>query len=223
MTPDIYDVLNYPQRKKNKELEHVFDNLGVELIPFGEKKIFGVPVLGKGWSSIVIYGMFRGKKAAVKIQRADSHRISLKREASFLRIVNEHEIGPVLYHEGENFLIMEYLEGIPIRETVIEKKHIISFFEQCNVLDLLKIDHSQIQGGKHLIVGEKCWIIDFEKAGYRTPRNVSSLISELFLKKTAFARELKARFCIDKDYLIAAIRQYKHCFDGKVILDALQW
>lgn len=223
MTPDIYDVLNYPQRKKNKELEHVLDNLGVELIPFGEKRIFGVSVLGKGWSSIVIYGIFHNKTVAIKIQRADSHRISLKREASFLRIVNKHGIGPVLYHEGENFLIMEYLEGTPIRDSVVEKKPIISFLEQCNVLDLLKIDHGQIQGGKHLIIGEKCWIIDFEKAGYRTPRNVSSLISEFFLKKTALARELKARFCIDEDCLIAAIRQYKRCFDSKVILDALQW
>ena len=221
MVPDIHDVLNYPERGKNKPLEKVFKELGVELIPFGKKRVFGVPVLGMGWSSVVVYGVFNSKKAAIKVQRTDSNRISLKKEASFLKTINKYGIGPTLYHEGKDFLIMEYLEGDPIREAQIRKKHILSFLEQCHRLDLLGIDHGQIQGGKHLIIGDKCWIIDFEKAAYRTPRNVSSLVSELFLKQTKFALRMKSDFGVERTLIIEATHQYKHTFDIMSIRDAL--
>lgn len=221
MTPDIYDVLNYPERRTPGKLKKTFDDLGIELIPFGKKRIFGVPVLGKGWSSVVIYGVFKDKEVAVKVQRTDSNRISLQKEASFLKIVNKYNIGPILYHGGENFLVMEYIKGVPVREAQVKKEHVLSFLEQCHNLDLLKIDHGQIQGGKHLLIGNKCWIIDFEKAGYRTPRNVSSLVSELFLKKTHFARRMKLTFRIDTDHLIEAAHTYKQGFDIEFVLNAL--
>jgi putative serine/threonine protein kinase len=221
MAPDVRDVLNYPERGRNKNLEHIFDDLGVELTPFGEKKIFGVPVLGKGWSSIVIYGIYKKKEVAVKIQRTDSNRISLGREASFLRITNTYRIGPTLYYEGGSFLLLEYITGVPIRKTSAKKEDIVSFLEQCHRLDLLGIDHGQIQGGKHLIIGKKCWIIDFEKAGYRTPRNVSSLISEIFLRETENAYNLRSACTVNKPELIGAVREYKKTHDLTPVLRAL--
>lgn len=221
--PDIYNVLNYPEKGKNEPLKKTFDNLGVELIPFGKKQIFGVPILGKGWSSVVVYGVFNNKKVAVKIQRKDSHRISLGKEASFLRITNEYGIGPTLYYEGDNFLILEYIEGKPLKEAKAKKEHVLSFFEQCHQLDVLKIDHGQIQGGKHLIIGGKCCIIDFEKAGYRTPRNVSSLVSELFLKKTQCAQEMRSQFSIDEKKLIEAVHTYKKGLDLDSLLSVLHF
>jgi putative serine/threonine protein kinase len=221
MAPDVLDVLNYPERGRNKKLEHIFDDLGVELIPFGEKKVFGVPVLGKGWSSIVIYGVYKKKEVAVKIQRTDSNRISLGREASFLKIINTYGIGPTLYYEGISFLILEYITGKPIRKASAKKGDILSFLEQCHRLDMLGIDHGQIQGGKHLIVGKKRWIIDFEKAGYRTPRNVSSLISEIFLKETENAHNMRSAFTINEPELIEAVREYKQDHDITPVLHAL--
>ena len=209
MVEDIYEVLNYPERGRNEPLEKILKDLGVELIPFGKKKVFGIPILGKGWSSLVVYGTFNRKKVAVKIQRKDSHRISLAREASILRITNNYGIGPLLYYEGKNFLILEYLEGTPIREFEVRKEHALSFLEQCHTLDLLKIDHGQIQGGKHLLIGKKCSIIDFEKAGFRTPRNVSSLVSELFLKETESAQRMRTQIHVDKEKVIESIKEYK--------------
>ena len=221
MASDIYDILNYPEKGRNKTLERALEKLGVELIPFGKKEISGVPVLGKGWSSVVVYGMFNKKRVAVKIQRKDSPRISLGKEASFLRITNEYNIGPTLYYEGDNFLVLEYIDGKPIKEAEAKKEHVLSFLEQCHKLDLLRIDHGQIQGGKHLIIGEPCCIIDFEKAGYRTPKNVSSLISELFLKKTQFAQRMRSQFSIDEKELIEATHTYKKGLDLDLILNVL--
>lgn len=221
MAPDVRDVLNYPERGRNKNLEHIFDDLGVKLIPFGEKKIFGVPVLGKGWSSIVIYGAYKKKEVAVKIQRTDSNRISLGKEASFLRITNTYGIGPTLYYEGGSFLLLEYIRGEPIRKISAKKEDIVSFLEQCHRLDLLGIDHGQIQGGKHLIIGKKRWIIDFEKAGYRTPRNVSSLISEIFLREAENAHNMRSACTVNKPELIEAVREYKKTHDITPVLRAL--
>jgi putative serine/threonine protein kinase len=221
MPPDIYDVLTYPEKNSAKNMKHILDEVGVELIPFGEHKIFGVPVLGKGWSSVVVYGTFSNTEVAVKIQRTDSNRISLAREAAFLRTINPHNIGPPLLYEGDNFLILKYLEGTQIRKAPVKKSDILSFLLQCHNLDLLQIDHGQIQGGKHLIVGKKCWIIDFEKAGYRTPRNVSSLISEVFLKKTEFAQTMTSHYAINTDTLTEAVREYKKTYDISLITHAV--
>jgi putative serine/threonine protein kinase len=104
----------------------------------------------------------------------------------------------------------------------VNKAHIISFFNQCHQLDRLSLDHGQIQGGKHLIIGKKCWIIDFEKAGWRTPRNVSSLGSELFLKKTHFARTMCELFQVDRDVLLTAFNRYKRDFNIDRILHVLR-
>ena len=221
MTPDVFDVLNYPEKGRNTDLERTFKHLGVELIPFGENRISGIPILGKGWSSLVVYGIFHSKKVAVKIQRKDSHRSSLAREASILRIINSYGIGPLLYVEGNNFLVLEYVDGDPIREASIGKEHILSFLEQCHQLDLLKIDHGQIQGGKHLLIGKKSWIIDFEKAGYRTPRNVTSFISELFLKRTVFAQRMSLDYGINQEELREITHNYKKNFDINDIVNTV--
>jgi putative serine/threonine protein kinase len=221
MPLDIYDVLSYPGREKNKELIQALDDLGVTLTPLGQKRVFGVPVLGKGWSSLVIHGIYHDIEVAVKIQRKDSNRKSLSREAAFLRTVNAHGIGPTLHHEGASFLILEYIRGDIIHKAPVKKEHILSFFRQCHLLDTLGIDHGQIQGGKHLIIGEKCWIIDFEKAGWRTPRNVSSLGSEVFLKKTRFAERMRTLFRVDRNTLISAFNEYKKDFLIDRILESL--
>jgi putative serine/threonine protein kinase len=221
MVHDIYDILDYPHEGTRTELVTQLDELGVTLMPKGKKNIFGIPVLGKGWSSLVVYGIYAEKEVAVKIQRRDSHRISLSREASFLRIVNAHGIGPTLYHEGLSFLLLEYIQGDIIHEASMNRTHVLSFFNQCHQLDRLSIDHGQIQGGKHLIIGEKCWIIDFEKAGWRKPRNVTSLGSELFLKKTDFARTIRELFGVDHHTLLTAFNQYKRDYNIDRILHKL--
>ncbi|MBU7014511.1 MAG: serine/threonine protein kinase [Theionarchaea archaeon] len=222
MAPDIYSILNYPHRERNELLEHALADLGITLHPFGSNVVWGVPILGKGWSSIVVYGIQEQREVAIKIQRKDSHRLSLGREALFLRIVNDKGIGPTLYHEGKDFLVLEYIKGVPIRDALVQVEHLRSFLEQCYTLDLLNVDHGQIQGGKHLVVGEKCWIIDFEKAGFRTPRNVSSLVSEVFLRKTECASRIRSQVPIPPESLIEIIRNYKKTKDLTWLLDALR-
>ncbi|MBU7030953.1 MAG: serine/threonine protein kinase [Theionarchaea archaeon] len=221
MPSDIYDVLSYPKRERNNELIREFNELGLTLLPQGQKRVFGIPILGKGWSSLVMYGKYHGREVAVKIQRRDSNRISLSREAIFLRLANAHRIGPTLLFEGTSFLILEYITGNVIHEASVKKEHILSFFRQCHLLDNMGIDHGQIQGGKHLIIGRKCWIIDFEKAGWRIPRNVNSLGSEVFLKKTRFAQSMRALFRVDRTTLISAFNEYKKDFNMDRILETL--
>jgi putative serine/threonine protein kinase len=221
VNPDIYSILNYPCKERNVQLERTLASLGITLLPFGKSTLWGVPVLGKGWSSIVVYGTQEEKEVAIKIQRKDSHRLSLSREALFLRMVNEKGIGPTLYHEGKDFLVLEYVEGVPLRDIPVQPVHVRSFLEQCHTLDLLTVDHGQIQGGKHLIIGEKCWIIDFEKAGFRAPQNVSSLVSELFLRKTEHASRMRSQFCTSPESLIEITREYKKTHDLTPLLDVL--
>ncbi|MBU7023310.1 MAG: serine/threonine protein kinase [Theionarchaea archaeon] len=221
MNPDIYNVLSYPCKERNVQLEGTLADLGITLLPFGRNTVWGVPVLGKGWSSIVVYGTQGQKEVAIKIQRRDSHRRSLSREALFLRIVNGKGIGPTLYHEGKDFLVLEYVEGAPIRDIPVQPVHVRSFLEQCHTLDLLTVDHGQIQGGKHLIIGEKCWIIDFEKAGFRAPQNVSSLVSELFLRKTEYASRMRSQFRTSPESLIEITQEYKKTHDLAPLLDVL--
>ena len=134
-------------------------------------------ILGKGYVGIVVLGKIGRKKVAVKIRRNDSPRKNLKKEAELLKIINKHKIGPKLIASSKNFLVMEYLDGEKIGDWVdgLKKKGsstqlkiiIKKVLEDCYSLDRIGLDHGELSNlTKHVIIGKKITIIDFETVSY---------------------------------------------------------
>jgi len=174
----------------------------------GEMRRIGIRAiepLSKGTSSVVLLGELSGKKVVVKLQRPDSPRRNLFKEAEITGAIEPFGITPPPIHtgifRGLEYLVRDFVEGEPILRARVRRRHVFEITLKTATLDRLRIDHGQIQGGKHVIIGNGAWIIDFEKANWRKPKNLTSAMSMLFLGKNAVSWRIRERFGVDRAFL----------------------
>tara|TARA_B100001750_G_C15297296_1_gene490447 strand:+ start:19 stop:777 length:759 start_codon:yes stop_codon:yes gene_type:complete len=222
--PPYSDILVYPKGTKIQTKSRIkeLQNIGIESISFqGELKIGTINVLGKGYVGIVVLGKLGGKKVAVKIRRNDSPRKNLKNEARLLQITNCHGVGPKLIDFSKNFLVMEYLEGEKIGKWISDLKTklrpsqikavIKKVLEDCYKLDMIGLDHGELSRiPKHVIVGKKITIIDFESSSMeRRTSNVTSATQAFFIG-SGISKIVKRVYKIpEKKKIINVLRRYK--------------
>lgn len=171
----------------------------------------------KGTTSLIFLGKWRNKEVIIKLERLDTPRKNLQREANILRVLKGHEISPLLIDYGmfnnREFLVREFAIGEPLLYTTPEKDHLLQILEETYKLDLLGIDHGQIQGGKHIIIGDHVWIIDFEKASLRRkPKNVTTAMAMIFLNNNVISKRVREKFKINPMFLETLrkeLKQYK--------------
>ena len=222
--PPYSDIWVYPKGTKAQIKSRIKElgALGVESISFqGELQIGTIDILGKGYVGIVVLGKIGRKKVAVKIRRNDSPRKNLKKEAELLKIINKHRIGPKLVAFSKNFLVMEYLDGEKIGNWVngLKKKEgssqlkliIKKILEDCYSLDRIGLDHGELSNlTKHVIVGKKTTIIDFESSSMnRKVSNVTSATQALCIG-SGISKIIGHVYKIPKKQkMITVLRRYK--------------
>ena len=193
-------------RKRLERFLNHLEDLGFE----------GVRPYSKGTTSLVFLGTLDDRKVVVKLQRPDSPRNNFEREAEILKAIEPFEITPPLLFAGTfeelPYLVREFAEGEPIIYAEIEKRHLFEIAEKTALLDKLGLDHGQIQGGKHIIVGERVYIIDFEKANWRKSNNLTSAFSMLFVGRNSISERLYKRFGLGENFrekMKGALKEYK--------------
>jgi len=222
--PPYSNIWVYPKgtraqiKSRIKELKAI----GVESISFqGELQVGTISILGKGYVGIVVLGKLGRKKVAVKIRRSDSPRKNLKKEAKLLQITNRCGVGPKLIGFSKNFLVMEYLDGEKIGKWVSDfktklrssqiKTVIKKVLEDCYKLDMIGLDHGELSRmPKHVIVGKKITIIDFESSSMeRRVSNVTSATQAFFIG-SGISKTVKRVYKIpEKKKIITVLRRYK--------------
>ncbi len=223
--PPYSDIWVYPKgtRAQIKSRIKELKALGVESISFqGKLQVGTISILGKGYVGIVVLGKIGRKKVAVKIRRNDSPRKNLKREAELLKITNQSNVGPKLIDFSKNFLVMEYLEGEKIGDWVASLKKrgsssqlktiIKKILEDCYKLDRIGLDHGELSNiVKHVIVGNKTTIIDFESSSMdRKVSNVTSA-TQAFCIGSGISKIIGRVYKIPKKQkMITVLRRYKH-------------
>jgi len=214
----------YPKGTKSQIKSRIkeLDTLGVEGISFqGELQMNAISMLGKGYAGVVVLGKMGRKKVAVKIRRNDSPRKNLEKEAKLLKIINKHKIGPKLVAFSNNFLVMEYLDGEKIGDWVVDLKKkggpsqlkviIKKILEDCYSLDRIGLDHGELSNlTKHVIVGKKVTIIDFESSSMdRKVSNVTSATQALCIG-SGISKIIGRVYKIPKKQkMITVLRRYK--------------
>jgi len=191
--------------------------------------ILNVIPYSKGNTSLVFVGEREGEKILIKLQRRDSSRRSLRKEAEILKFLKGKNITPELFFtgnfEGLDYLVRHFAEGEPILYANIEREHLIEIGRKMHELDKLGIDHGQVQGGKHILVGDRVWIIDFEKASLeRKPRNLTSAMAMLFLNENQISKRIITKFGLDEKFLEelkTAVKFYKRKKNPKEIFELL--
>ena len=222
--PPYSNIWVYPKgtRAQIKSRIKELKTLGVESISFqGKLQVGTISILGKGYVGIVVLGKLGRKKIAIKIRRNDSPRKNLKKEARLLRITNRYGVGPKLIDFSKNFLVMEYLEGEKIGEWISDLKTklrssqiktvIKKVLEDCYKLDMIGLDHGELSRmPKHVIVGKKITIIDFESSSMnRRASNVTSATQAFFIG-SGISKTVKRTYKIpEKKKIINVLRRYK--------------
>jgi len=219
-------VVCYPRydarelRKRLKELK----KLGVTAVEFSGKKVVSdLPVLGKGCVGIVVMAYRKNKRVAMKIRRVDADRIKMQHEAEMLKKANTVNIGPKLLGVSDDFLIMEFVEGVLLPEWINAVKGrgtksrvqrvLRTVLEQSWSLDELGLDHGELsRAPKHIIINanEEPRIVDFETASVnRKVSNLTSICQYLFIGSQIAKTIQKKIGKIDKTELMQALRNYK--------------
>ena len=222
--PPYSDIWVYPKGTKAQIKSRIkeLDSLDVESISFqGELQVGTISILGKGYVGIVVLGKIGRKKVAVKIRRIDSTRKNLKKEAELLKITNQSNVGPKLVDFSKNFLVMEYLEGKKIGDWITGLKEkgsssqlkvvIKKILEDCYSLDRVGLDHGELSNiAKHVIVGSKITIIDFESSSLdRKVSNVTSA-TQAFYIGSGISKIVGHKYKIPKkEKMISVLRRYK--------------
>jgi putative serine/threonine protein kinase len=219
-------ILCYP-RFSVEELERrvsELSGLGISALEFrGSRRIFGVGILGKGCVGIVVLALRNGGRVAVKILRTDADRNGFDHESSMLKLANSVDVGPRLLSFSSRFLVMEYLDGMPLPQWVMGltgrgrkarlRRVLASLLEKCYRLDQMRLDHGELsRAPKHIIVEaqDKPEIVDFETASTeRRPSNVTSLCQYLLIGSDLSAQIRRILGPVGKRALITALRRYK--------------
>jgi putative serine/threonine protein kinase len=97
-------------------------------------------------------------------------------------------MAPKVYEFEEDYLIMEFIDGEELKSAVdkLDKDRLLKVVEDILKitlkLDILGIEHKEIQGGRHfLITDKKTYIIDFDKAKEKkTTKNFTGAVALLF-------------------------------------------
>ncbi len=226
-------ILGYP-RCSGDELESRVKELrahGVSALLFeGGSKIGKLGMLGKGCVSVVVKAIHNDNVIALKIRRTDADRATMEREGEFLKLANSIDVGPMFIKSSKNFLLMDLANGINIFkfvETENDKAKILNVvsevLEQCYRLDRTGLDHGELSYmAKHVIVGDKVTIIDFESASVnRRVSNVTAATQYLFIGGVVAKKIRKLLKVHSIGAVISSLREYKNDV-GKENLERLK-
>src|SRR3989344_368096 len=202
--------------KKTKTLEQL-EKLNIRNIKY----------LAHGKRGIVFTADYKNKNVAIKTKKKQSQAIGrVKNEAKFLKIINKQDIGPKLILSKDNFLIYEFIRGEFIKNLIqkASKKDILRIFknilEQCHKLDKLNIDKKEMtRPVKHIIIGKKITMIDFERAHYvKEPKNTTQFLQYIMKNKELLERK---GIMINREEIINVSKKYKKNKDINKIIALL--
>ncbi|CAE6489126.1 serine/threonine protein kinase [Candidatus Nitrosotenuis uzonensis] len=217
-------ILGYPKASRAQIRSRISElrALKVDGVAFVGPMLIGKTyVLGKGYTGIVVLAKLGGRKVALKIRRTDSPRKSMADETALLVAANKVNVGPKMIASSRNFLAMEFLDGIKIhdwvcqihgRKAVKQLKSILrKILLDCQKLDGIGLDHGELSYiSKHVIVGKKTTIIDFESSSLeRRASNVTSAAQGLYIGSGLSKIIQKTCPVPPKNKIIAALREYK--------------
>jgi len=232
-------LLSYPEDNSEQQAEYLqqLQQLGVEaLLAVGPAQLAGLPLLGVGYCGLVMAGIWQGRDVAIKLRRLSCQQADLNEEARIQRQANLLHIGPQLYAQQGDLLVMERLSGQPLAgwlqhlraEDACELSSMLQrILWQGFYLDEEGIDHGALRcAAEHVFIdGERLTIIDFSHSSTnRRPNNVTSLVSGL-LWGTRLSQDIRRLLPLpERDALLPWLQEYKQhpeCSQFQALLSAI--
>ncbi len=217
-------LLSYPDNNQTQQAQYLrqLHQLGVEcLLATGPMQLDGLPLLGVGYCGLVLAGIWQGQAAAIKLRRSSCQQPNLNEEARIMRQANLLHVGPQLYCQQDDLLVMERLNGQPLGKW-LQQLNGENAPELCRLLqrllwqgfylDTAGIDHGALRcAAEHVFIdGERLTLIDFSHSSTnRHPNNVTSLVAGL-LWGTRLAQDIRRVLPLpERDALLPWLQKYK--------------
>ncbi|TCK05366.1 putative serine/threonine protein kinase [Phorcysia thermohydrogeniphila] len=195
MKRELYLLLDYPTCREERALRILkeLQKLGVELLEF----------VAKGYRGTVFKGKLNRNLVAIKVKRSDVLKEKLiEKECEILKHLENFSIkteeqnpAPKVHQCTEEYLIMEFIEGLPFSRALknYDPKTVVKeALRSCYFLDRAGVKHSEIKGEKHLLFdGQRIRVIDFESAKFsERPRNLLQFVGYHLIRRKELLREL---------------------------------
>jgi len=170
-----------------------------------------------GKRGVVYTGRYRGRRVAIKIKNPiSSAPARIEIEAHILAALNKRGIGPKLFEAEDDFIIMEYVDGMPILEyfeagTKAQIRAVVrKILLQLYALDELKINKEEMHHPvKHIIVRRNNPVlIDFERAKYSQKAHNVTQFCQFMTSRDVVGIISKKKIIIDKKQMMALAREY---------------
>lgn len=224
--PELVQVISYPRQIEDREYFSRLKELEImgvsSFLPTGSTKIGKFSILGKGGVGVVVRVEAKDKKTyALKIRRIDANRKSMEREVRLHKIANSVGVGPNIYANSENFILMDFIDGWNIIRWLNQqninneqvRKVAISTLEQCYNLDMANLDHGELSClDHHVLVSKSIYahIVDFESSSIdRRTCNVTAAANSLLLKGPVSKHVNKNIHFAEQEKIIRLLRMYK--------------
>lgn len=180
-----------------------------------DKHVINIKLFAKGHRGVIFTGMYKGKKISIKAQRLDVVTRTVEDEAEKIARVNKKGIAPKLLFKGKDYFAYRFIEGELIKQFLEHsnkketKRVILEVLRQCRVLDVIHFTKKEMTNPyKHVIVGKKTVLVDFERAHYdQHPQNVTQFC-QYILRNHGLLSSKGMSF--KKDELIALAKHYKN-------------
>ena len=224
--PELVPIISYPRKINEREYSDRLKELEIigvsSILQGGITKIGRISILGKGGVGLVVKVERNDRKTyALKIRRIDANRSSMDREGKLHRIANLAGVGPSIYANTKNFILMEFIDGCNIigwlnQQSVKAnqvRKVVISTLEQCYNLDRANLDHGELNClSRHVLIPESVnpRIIDFETASIdRKTSNVTAAAHSLLLNGRISRKVGKIIGFVERETILQLLRVYK--------------
>lgn len=223
-SPELATIICYPNFRTEDYATRLNEirALGINTILFGGKtKIGRMNIVGKGCVGLVVKVEIEDKVYACKIRRTDANRKDMTREVLLHAIANSIGVGPSLFAHTENFIIMEFIDGLTIIDWIRQQNLsaykvrgiVVTVLNKCYNLDRIHLDHGELNRlDRHILISkhDSVDIIDFESSSsLRKMSNVTSATQALLLNGV-IARRVNGLLHIPKNEIIQILRLYKH-------------
>lgn len=85
-------------------------------------KLKDIKLIGEGWRSYIYRAEFLGKDVAVKVAKNKSVEQAINKEARILEMLKGMKNFPQILIYGEDFVLYEFIEGVPLKSAFLHLK-----------------------------------------------------------------------------------------------------
>ena len=182
-----------------------------------KKGLKNIKKFARGNRGLLYIANLKKKIVVIKIKKPESEaKGKIANETKWIKILNNHKVGPKLLFSGNGYFAYEFVKGDFILD-FIEKnnkediiKIIKNVFNQLYIMDKLKVDKEEMHHPlKHIIIDKKPVLIDFERCKItKKPKNVTQFCQFLMSGSTEILLRQKG-IKLKKDKIINLAKTYK--------------